>query len=65
MPGGETITATEESCDLNGFVTTVETTESFTTISAPTTGGDLRTYRLGHTDGKYTLVKESWAGTLS
>lgn len=63
MPGGETITATEESCDLNGFITTVETSESFTTISAPSPGGDLRTYRLSHTDGKFTLVKESWAST--
>lgn len=58
-----TITATESSGDMTGLVLKTETTEAFTEISAPTVSGDIRSYRLSHTDGKYTLVTEKWEST--
>lgn len=58
-----TLTATESSGDMTGLVLKTETTEAFTEISAPAISGDVRSYRLFHTDGKYTLVTEKWENT--
>ena len=58
-----TETTIERQCDLAGMITKTTTTESFTTIGPPDGGSALRGWRLSHTDGKYTLIKEEYEST--
>ena len=58
-----TETTIERQRDLSGMITKTTTTESFASIDDPAGGGDLRGWRISHTDGKYTLTTETYEST--